>query len=121
MAYAVLARKGKVLIQKSVWGIPDKDLAQASIKDKLDTFDVGVKAAYDHRWPLTNTVEGDILDSSKDGVQEPYENEDPSLEIYDFTHKQMDEYLSKELNLPCGGELVTARVIKRSELFRTPP
>jgi hypothetical protein len=51
MAYVVLAGKGKVCIRKSVRGIPDKDLAQESIKDKLHTFDLGVKAAYDHKWP----------------------------------------------------------------------
>jgi hypothetical protein len=44
MAYVVLAGKGKVLIRKSVCGIPDEDLAQDSIKDKLNTFDLGVKA-----------------------------------------------------------------------------
>jgi hypothetical protein len=63
MAYVVSAGKGKVFIWKSVWGIPDEDLAQASIKEKLDTFDLGVKSAYDHRWPATpTTIIGNILD-----------------------------------------------------------
>jgi hypothetical protein len=47
-------------------------------------------------------------------VQEPHKNEDPSLEIHDFTREEMDEYQSKELFLPHGGELVTARVINRT-------
>jgi hypothetical protein len=116
MAYVVLAGKGKGLI-----GIPDEDLAQVSIKDKLHTFDLDVKAAYDHKWPDMPLAEaGAIFDSSKDGVQAPYNDEYPSLEMHNFTHEEMDEYLSKELYLPRGGELATARVIRRSRDWDVP-
>jgi hypothetical protein len=46
----------------------------------FQAFDLGVKAAYDHKWPDTPLAEvGDILDASEDVVQTPHDDEDPSL------------------------------------------
>jgi hypothetical protein len=36
------------------------------------------------------------------------------LELHDYTPEEMDEYLHKELELPRGGELAKARVLKCS-------
>jgi hypothetical protein len=34
--------------------------------------------------------------------------------MHDFTHEEMDEYLSKDLFIPGPGELATARVLRRT-------
>jgi hypothetical protein len=39
---------------------------------------------------------------------------DNNLELHDYTHEEMDKYLSKELHLPRGGEFAKGRVLKRS-------
>jgi hypothetical protein len=58
--------------------------------------------------------ESDILNTSEDKTEQPATAEDNSLELHDYTHEQMDEYLHKELELPRGGELAKARLLRRS-------
>jgi Reverse transcriptase (RNA-dependent DNA polymerase) len=115
MAFTILAGKGKVIVRKSVWAISDDEMAQPSIKEKLAKFDESIKLAYDHNWPVSSDVDGsDILNSSEDKTESPAAAEDSSLELHNYTHEEMDEYLHKELELPRGGELAKARVLKRS-------
>jgi hypothetical protein len=115
MAYLILAGKGQVLTRKSVWAISESELAQDSIKSRLHDFDQSVKAAYDQAWPtFVNVTDDDVLNSSEDEVHRPISPNENGMEYHDYTLEEMDEYLSKTLYLPRGGELVTARVAKRT-------
>jgi hypothetical protein len=59
--------------------------------------------------------ENDILYPVCKPNVEPSEKEGPAFEMLGTTPEELDEYLTKEVLLPRGGELVTARVLKRTK------
>jgi hypothetical protein len=115
MAYTILASNGKILVRKSVWAISDNEMAQPYIKELLATFDESISIAYSSPWPTNLGAEDkDILNSSEDETVEPADSEVPGFELYDYTPEEMDEYMLKEFRLSRAGEMVTARVMKRT-------
>jgi hypothetical protein len=111
MSYLILAKSGRIVIQKSVWGISADDLALPSLRDKLASL---ANAIGDHIVDVNDIDEGDILQPNDDELDQYASEQIASLEYHDVTPEELDEYLHQKLLLPRGGELVTARVIKRT-------
>jgi hypothetical protein len=109
MDFTILAGKGKVIERRSVWAIPEDEMAQDSIQKRLAEFDESIQLAYGHKWPGASDIEeSDILNSSKDKTEHPAAAKDNSLELHDYTLEEMDEFLSKELHVSRGGEFANA-------------
>jgi hypothetical protein len=86
MAYVILTGKGTTLVRKSVWAIPDTDLAHDAIKEKLNLFDARINAVYAVDWPSkTDTDFLDILNSSDDETTPPADSEDCGIKCHDYT------------------------------------
>jgi hypothetical protein len=115
MSYIILSAKGKILIRKSVWSLTDEELKLDPVKERLAKLDETIHRAYGHESPEAVEFEdGDILCPLDDETHVPAEAEASGLEMHTFTNEEMDEYVSKELYLPRGGDLVTARVLQRT-------
>jgi hypothetical protein len=111
MSYSLV----KVSLSFGNRSIPDTDLAHDAIKEKLNLFNACINAAYAVHWPSKgNTDLLDILNSSNDETTLPADSEDRGFKCHNYTLEEMDKYLSKQLYLPRGGELATARVTKRT-------
>ena len=115
MAYLVITNKSQVLIRKSVWAIPDTELKHHHTKSKIEKMDSSINTSNITEPVLHNMVEeGDILYPVREDTAEPSEREGPALELHGSTPEELDEYLAREVLLPRGGELVKARVLKRT-------
>jgi Reverse transcriptase (RNA-dependent DNA polymerase) len=113
MAFLILTKKSLVLIRKSVWALTDSELAQDLVKQQIHELDESIKRTplIDH---LIGMNEDDILYPGHEPNAEPSEKEGPSIELHGTTPEELDEYLSKDVLLPRGGQLVKARVLKRT-------
>jgi hypothetical protein len=107
LAYLVITNKSQILVRKSVWAVSDAELKQAYVKSMLEKLDTSINKD-------NNTDENDILYPAREPNVEPNEKEGPAIEMHGTTPEELDEYLTKEVLLPRGGELVTARVLKRT-------
>jgi hypothetical protein len=114
MAYVVLSDKGKILIRKSVWGLSDDDLSNPVILATITALDESIKKLVDNKEYHDLPLPADDLFNTSDDVSALSLDPDlTSLEYHDVTPEELDEYLTAELLLPQGGELVRARVVKR--------
>jgi hypothetical protein len=115
MAFTILAGKGNVIVRKFVGAITEEKMSQVSIQKRLAEFDESIQLEYGNKWHGASDIEeSDILNTSKDKTEQQAASKDNSLELHEYTHEEMDKYLSKELHLPRGGEFAKEHVLKRS-------
>jgi hypothetical protein len=99
----VITNKSQILAWISVWAISDAEMMQPYVKPKLEKLDTSIN---------NNNITEPALLVREPNVK-PSEKEGPAFEMHGTTPEELDGYLTKEVLLPRGGELVTARVLKR--------
>jgi hypothetical protein len=86
-----------------------------SLQAKLKILDDSIALAIgDNASDEDSLEENDLLRTTDDEIHQTAHDAIASREDLDITPEEVDEYLNKRIRLPHGGELVKARVIKRS-------
>ena len=115
MAFTILTKSGTVITRKSIWGLTGEELRDPTVLKRLKELDDSIQHRIgDDTINVSPPVEDDLLHPGEDEGLELPPDQHGSLELHDVTPEELDEYLSKELLLPRGGDIVKARVLKRT-------
>ena len=115
MAFSILTKSGNVIIRKSIWGLTNEELRDPTITRRLKELDDSINHRIgDDTVDTAPPDPDDVLHPGEDEGLELPPNQGGSLELHDVTPEELDEYLSKELLIPRGGDMVRARVLKRT-------
>jgi hypothetical protein len=115
MAYYVLTHKGNVVTRKSVWGLTADELRDPVIGKNIASFDISVRILLEPKPVKTDDLPpNDVLHPGDDETLQVTVDDNGHPEFHSVTPEELDEYIHTQLILPRGGDMVSARVLKRA-------
>ena len=126
MASFILTETGKVIVRKSIWAISVDERATDEIKAAMTQLDVAITAKVgdsvrpkdfdpDLADDIMEVPDDIFTDSGDEDVVVPYDQDATQQEADDSTPEAYDQYLTAEVLLPHGGEMLKAKVVGRKK------
>ena len=125
MAFNVLTEKGRVIVRKDVWAIPDDDMKNPTIRQQLEVYDGLIKTLLVDTSPSSDEDTANVSpdppddffgeDESESLFPAALDSDTPLPDADDYTPEELDEYLTAEVMLPHGGDQARAKIIGRSK------
>ena len=121
MAYSIVTRSGRVIMQKSVWGVTEEELLTDAVKQQLTSLDEAMnlrignqikddKATCKTGYKLDEILEG-LFDDEEEFIAEWIKPTLSTPKADEYTSEAYNEYpTTAEVVLPHGGKLARVKI-----------